>query len=73
MRIFLSCIVDFGGFDIKATSVIDCEQSLFSSKIHGEEHKTRKRANTGLLIMARHQTISGTKFGLGGHFDWSRT
>ena len=37
---------------------LDCDQSLFSSKIHGKEHKTSKQANVTVSVTSDQRAAS---------------
>ena len=42
----------------RAGEILDCEQSLFSSKIRGEERKTSKRASVTVSVTWERDAVS---------------
>jgi len=49
-RFFWCCVAIKACFGVSEHTAIDCEQSLFSSKIRGEERKTSKRASVTVSV-----------------------
>ena len=48
-------------FTVFSWSVLDCEQSLFSSKIRGKERKTRKHASVTVSVTPNAHATSGSR------------
>ena len=52
-------------FNFVADFLFDCEQSIFSSKIHGKERKTSKRASVTVIVTPLTTLSSGNADGDG--------